>query len=138
MPSVGSGANTLRPRPPGAMRTSRPVRCGWSSARRTAVPPPRELPTQCARSMPRCSGRSANRLMLPARLLGSLTRRLPSSLLASLVNSSVHPSDARLRTRSLEPGILDLEAELELAVHDPHLLRVVDRVHPAGVRVAPE
>src|SRR4051794_21027007 len=39
-------------------------------------------------------------LLLPARLLGSLTRRLPSSLLAALVDSSVQPSDARLRTRS--------------------------------------
>src|SRR3954447_3420848 len=39
------------------------------------------------------------RTMLPARLLGSLTRRLPSSLLAALVDSSVQPSDARLRTR---------------------------------------
>ncbi len=51
-PSVGSGANRLTDSPPGPISTRRPARFGLSSANRTAVPPPSELPTSAARSMP--------------------------------------------------------------------------------------
>ena len=47
-PSVGSGAKRLTLNPPGPISTSRPARSGLSSANRTAVPPPSELPTNGA------------------------------------------------------------------------------------------
>ena len=63
-PSVGSGANRLTLSPPGPINTSRPARFGLSSANRTAVPPPSELPTSAARSMPRWSNRFSRAVAL--------------------------------------------------------------------------
>ena len=63
-PSVGSGANRFTESPPGPISTSLPARSGLSRAKRTAVPPPSELPTSAARSMLRWSNRFSNAVAL--------------------------------------------------------------------------
>ena len=54
-PSVGSAWKRFSEAPPGPIRINRPMRLGWVSARRMAVPPPRLLPRRCTRSMPSSS-----------------------------------------------------------------------------------
>src|SRR5690348_7721752 len=62
---------------------------------------------------------------------------------ASALNSTITRDPRRIESaassvKCLEPRVLDLQSEFELAEHDLRLLGVVDRVHAAGVRVTPE